>query len=74
MCIRDSYSTISNRIKFHVVLANSVKKLFPDFNTLELARQYELAGEYIKTVDTLKKEIECAEEINAFEMCIRDSV
>jgi serine/threonine protein kinase len=60
------YSTISNRIKFHVVLANSVKKLFPDFNTLELSRQYELAGEYVKTVDTLRKEIERTEEISAF--------
>ena len=60
------YSTISNRTKFHIVLANSVKKLFPDFNTLELSRQYELANEHLKAVEALKKEIERTEEISAF--------
>jgi serine/threonine protein kinase len=60
------YSTISNRIKFHVVLANSIKKLFADFNIMELARQFELANEYEQSVEFLKKEILQAEEINAF--------
>ncbi|MDP2364834.1 MAG: tetratricopeptide repeat protein, partial [Ignavibacteria bacterium] len=60
------YSTISNRTKFHVVLASSVEKLFPDFNTLELSRQYELANEHVKAVEALSKEIERTEEINAF--------
>ena len=60
------YSTISNRTKFHVVLANSVKRLFPDFNTLELSRQYELANEQVKAAEALRKEIERTEEISAF--------
>lgn len=60
------YSTISNRIKFHIVLANSIKKLFADFNTMELARQFELANEYEQAIEFLKKEILQAEEISAF--------
>ena len=60
------YSTISNRIKFHLVLANSIKKLFADFNTIELARQFELANEYEQSVEFLKKEIIQAEAINAY--------
>ena len=60
------YSTISNKIKFHVVLANSLKRLFPDFNTVELARQFELANEYERSVEVLKKEIDRAEKISAF--------
>lgn len=60
------YSTISNKIKFHVVLANSIKRLFPDFNTVELARQFELANENERAVEVLKKEIDSAEEISAF--------
>ncbi len=60
------YSTISNKIKFHVVLANSIKRLFPDFNIVELARQFELANENERAVEVLKKEIDSAEEISAF--------
>ncbi len=60
------YSTISNRIKFHLVLANSIKKLFADFNTMELARQFELAYEFEQSVEFLKKEIIQAEEISAY--------
>ena len=60
------YSTINNRIKFHIVLANSIKKLFADFNLMELARQFELANEHEQSVEFLKKEILQAEEINAY--------
>ena len=60
------YSTINNRIKFHIVLANSIKKLFADFNTMELARQFELANEYEQCVEFFKKEITQAEEISAY--------
>lgn len=60
------YSTISNKIKFHVVLANAIKKLFPDFNPIELSRQFELANEYEKAVEVLTKEIDNAEKIFAF--------
>jgi hypothetical protein len=60
------YSTISVRTKFHLVLANSLKKLFPDFNTLELSRQYEIANEPEKAVEILSKEIERAEEIHSY--------
>jgi len=60
------YSTINNRIKFHIVLANSIKKLFADFNIMELARQFELANEYEQSVTFLKKEILQPEEMNAY--------
>ncbi len=60
------YSTINNRIKFHIVLASSIKKLFADFNLMELARQFELANEFDQSVEYLKKEISQAEEINAY--------
>jgi serine/threonine protein kinase len=60
------YSTISNKTKFHVILANSLRKLFPDFNSVELSRQYELANEYDRAVEVIKKEIDEAERIFAF--------
>lgn len=60
------YSTISNKIKFHVVLANSIKRLFPDFNTVELSRQFELANEYERAAEVLRKEINRAEDISAY--------
>ncbi|MFN3693637.1 MAG: protein kinase domain-containing protein, partial [Ignavibacterium sp.] len=60
------YSTISSKTKYHLVIANTIKKLFPNFNTIELARQYELAGEFEKSAEVLKKEIETAEKISAF--------
>jgi serine/threonine protein kinase len=60
------YSTISNKVKFHIVLANSIKRLFPDFNTIELSRQFELANEFERSVEVLQKEIGRAEEISAF--------
>ena len=60
------YSTISARSKFHLVLATSLKKLFPDFNTPELSRQYEVANEPEKAVEILSKEIKGAEEIHSY--------
>ncbi|MCU0344675.1 MAG: tetratricopeptide repeat protein, partial [Ignavibacterium sp.] len=60
------YTTISNRNKFHIVLASSIKKLFADFNIIELARQFELGNDFEQSVEFLKKEILQAEEINAF--------
>ncbi len=60
------YSTVSNKIKFHVVLANSLKGLFPDFNTVEQARQFELANENERAVEVLGKEIAGAEEVSAY--------
>jgi serine/threonine protein kinase len=60
------YSTINNRTRFHLVLANSIKKLFADFNVMELARQFELANEHEQSVEYLEKEIKQAEEISAY--------
>lgn len=60
------YSTINNRVKFHIVISNSIEKLFPDFNTIELARQFELANEFEHSVEYLKKEILQAEKISAY--------
>ena len=55
------YSTINNRTQFHLIHANAIKKLFPDFNTVELSRQYEAANDFEKSVEVLQKEIEKAE-------------
>lgn len=60
------YSTISAKTKYHLVIANTIRKLFPNFNTIELARQYELAGEFEKSAEVLNKEIEIAEKISAY--------
>lgn len=60
------YSTINNRSQFHLIHANAIKKLFPDFNTVELARQYEIANEFEKSVEVLRKEIDKAEHANSF--------
>ncbi len=60
------YSTINNKARFHLVIANSIKKLFPEFNNIELARQYELAGENEKAVEIINREILKAEKENAF--------
>lgn len=60
------YSTINSRTRFHLVIANSVRKLFPDFNSVELARQYELAGEFEKAVEIINRELIKAEEEHAF--------
>ncbi len=60
------YSTISSKTKYHLVVANTIKKLFPNFNIIELARQYELSGEFEKSAEVLKREIETAERISAF--------
>ncbi|MEO8232442.1 MAG: protein kinase [Ignavibacteriota bacterium] len=60
------YSTINSRKRFHLVLANSIKKLFADFNVMELAKQYELANEPEQSVEFLRKEILLADEISAF--------
>ncbi|HQI41970.1 MAG: hypothetical protein B6D44_16705 [Ignavibacteriales bacterium UTCHB2] len=60
------YSTINNKTRFHLVIANSIKRLFPDFNSVELARQFELAGEYEKAVEIINKEIVKAEVENTY--------
>lgn len=60
------YSTISSKTKYHLVVANTIRKLFPNFNIIELARQYELAGEFEKSAEVLKKEIGLANKISAF--------
>jgi serine/threonine protein kinase len=60
------YSTINNRTKFHLVHANAIKKLFPDFNSVELSWQYEAANDYEKSVDALQKEIDKAESSNSY--------
>jgi serine/threonine protein kinase len=60
------YSTISSQTKYHLVIANTIKKLFPNFNIIELARHFELAREFEKSAEILKKEIELAHKISAF--------
>ena len=60
------YSTINNRTRLHLIMANSIKRLFPDFNTVELSRQYEAANEPEKAIEILEKEIRKAEDLHAY--------
>lgn len=60
------YSTINNKTQFYLIHANAIKKLFPDFNTVELARLYEVANEFEKSVSVLQKEIEKAEKAHYY--------
>jgi serine/threonine protein kinase/Tfp pilus assembly protein PilF len=60
------YNTIKEKKKYHLIIASLIKRILPDFNVIEHARQYELAGEFIKVVELINKEIKRAEELSAY--------
>ncbi len=60
------YSLIDNKAEFHSELANKITEEFPAFNRGELARQFELAGNYKSAYDVLTEELNSAEELSAF--------
>ncbi|HSL88119.1 MAG TPA: protein kinase, partial [Ignavibacteriaceae bacterium] len=60
------YNTIKEKKKLHLIIASLIKRILPDFNIIEHARQYELAGEFIKVAELINKEIKRAEELSAY--------
>jgi len=60
------YSTISDKKNYHFLVANYIKHNFIDFNKLELARQFELAGDYNSSSMILQEEAMGAETISAY--------
>lgn len=60
------YSTISEKKKYHLIIASLIKKVLPEFNTIELARQYRLGGETLKVIELINKEIQKAESLSAY--------
>lgn len=60
------YRTIKEKKKYHLIIASLIKRILPDFNIIEHARQYELAGEILKVVDLISKEIKRAENLSAY--------
>ncbi|MBS4033193.1 MAG: protein kinase [Ignavibacterium sp.] len=60
------YNTIKEKKKYHLIIASLIKRILPDFNVIEHARQYELAGEFIKVVELINKEIKRAEDISVY--------
>lgn len=60
------YSTISEKRKYHLIIASLIKRVLPEFNTIELARQYRLGGETKKVIELVNKEIQKAESLSAY--------
>ena len=60
------YNTIKEKKKHHLIIASLIKRILPDFNIIEHARQFKLAGEFIKVVELINKEIKRAEELSAY--------
>ncbi|MFO7527171.1 MAG: protein kinase [Ignavibacteriaceae bacterium] len=60
------YSTIKEKKKYHLIIASLIKRILPDFNIIEHARQYELAGEILKVIELISKEIRKAENLSAY--------
>ena len=56
---------MDKRIEYNTAKVNYSRSP-ADFNTMELARQFELANEYEQSVEFFKKEITQAEEISAY--------
>ncbi len=60
------YSQIDNKEKFHLDIASKISKVLTSFNKNELARHYELAGEYELCFNILETEIVETEKHSAF--------
>ncbi len=60
------YSTINEKKKYHLVIASLIKRILPEFNTMELARHYRLGGEIKKVIELVNKEIQKAEALSSY--------
>lgn len=59
------YSQIPNKKKHHEYIAETIKKFFPQFSKVELARQYQICERYDQSYLLLMSEVEDAEKISA---------
>ncbi|MGB5894222.1 MAG: serine/threonine-protein kinase [Ignavibacteriaceae bacterium] len=60
------YSLINNKEKLHASLAESIATKLPGFSRSELARQYELAGNFEKAYLIWNEEIDSAQKLSAY--------
>ncbi len=60
------YSAIKDKKKFHSSISKYVKDNVPEFNKPELARQFELAGDFNLSSEVLREELKDAETISAY--------
>jgi fused-like protein len=60
------YNTIKEKKKYHFIIASLIKRILPEFNIIEHARHYKLAGEIIKVVELINIEIKRAENLSAY--------
>lgn len=60
------YTSIENKKKLHLYIASKLAEKVPSFNRLELARQYELAGEYEKCFNVSMTEVQESEKHSAY--------
>ena len=60
------YSTIKDKISFHSAISKFLYANFPDFASLELAKQFELAENYDLSYKILYKEVNQADKVSAY--------
>lgn len=60
------YSHIPNKKEFHSNLVKTIKSKLPDFNKIELSRQYEVIGDYDESYLIIRDEISNAGKISAY--------
>lgn len=60
------YSLIDNKEKLHLSIADKINEVLPSFNKNELARHYELAGQYELCFNVFEAELLEAEKHSAF--------
>jgi serine/threonine protein kinase/tetratricopeptide (TPR) repeat protein len=60
------YEIIHDKKTFHGEIGNKIRERLPDFNKLETARHFEIAGNLALVFSLYKEEIENAESISAF--------
>lgn len=53
-----TYNNIHSKKALHLQIAEKIIKLIPDFNKIEIGRQYELSGEYKKCFNILMDELQ----------------
>ena len=60
------YSKIDDKKNYHKLIAKELYEKFPSYNRTEAARHYELAGDFKKSYEIYKIELDSAEKITAY--------
>src|ERR1035438_1079092 len=60
------YNKVPNKKELHYKNAKKIKRNIKNFNRVELARQFELSGEFKKSYVVIKEELTAAEKIAAY--------